>query len=177
MAQIEVPSSDVSTGSWSANSGSTLYTQIDEGSVYSDSDYISSSDGGSDDTCEVHITDPDTPFQSGNYYIKYRAKVDQSFMYANPNMQVQLMQGATQIDTFTDTGITTSYTDDSHEVTDVSGISDWTDLRFKITMKTDGMGGGGALYLSNIYFEVPDQDSGGGSAKIPVTLFINGMST
>jgi hypothetical protein len=69
---------------------------------------------------------------------------------------------------------TSSWADYSYEISDVSGISDWTDLYMRITM-VNNMSSEDLMKVTQAYLQT--QSAASSSAKIPVTLFINGMST
>ena len=53
--QHAVPAADISTGTWTPSTGSTLYDMIDE-EILNQADYISSSDYASQDTAKVTLS-------------------------------------------------------------------------------------------------------------------------
>jgi hypothetical protein len=90
-------------------------------------------------------------------------------------LKLELLQGTAVKATTTNSSVSTSsFTAYSYTISDVSGISDWTDLKLRITMVTNA-GGNELMKVTQAYLET--QDAASSSAKIPVALFINGMCT
>jgi len=178
--QIARPDADDTDGNWTdKDGGSTLYTSIDDTSTGDDATtFIKVADQSSNESCVVRLEDVDTP-ASGDAWIKYKALAEDGGMGGIPGLKLELLQGDSVLDpavTTTNNSVDTgSFTSYSYTISDVSGISDWTDLKLKITMLTN-TGAFELMKVTQAYLET--QEAGGGSAaKIPVTLFINGMST
>ena len=95
MAQFARPDADVSTGNWSASSGSALYAMIDESSA-SDSDDISVTDSdGSAEACTVGLSSVTDPDDTSSHSVVVRAYTD-SF-YSSVTLNVALKAGSTTI--------------------------------------------------------------------------------
>lgn len=122
-AQFSRPSADVSTGTWTASSGSDLYAMLDE-TAASDADYITTS-GTS--TCEVALTSLSDPASSAGHIVRYRISADSG------GITVRLRQGTTTIATWTHATAPTSLT--TYEQTLSSGeadsITDYTALKLQ----------------------------------------------
>ena len=170
MAQFARPDADDTDGNWTDKSGgSTLYTSIDESSADDDTTYIKVSDNGSNEACIVRLSDVSAP-DSGNSYIKYKALTsDNAWTGDPPDLKLELLQGSSVKATTTNSSVnTSSWTAYSYTISDTSGISDWTDLKFRITAIAGsgaGMGVGDEMKVSQVYLETQDA-SGGGSTPI-----------
>ena len=186
MVQKAHPDADDTDGDWTDKSGGgTLYTSIDEtGSSDDDTTYIKAEDdSGSSKVCIIRLGDISAP-QAGNAYLKARAKrIDGGGGGSTPpTLILELVEGSGNTSRVASSAqsLTTSWADVSHTFSglDVS-VSDWTDLKVKLTLYAGDagmMGGGDWVYVSQFYLETNDASSSS-SAKIPITLFINGMST
>ena len=165
MAQYAYPDADDTDGSWTdQDGGSSLYVAIDDAWDSADaSTYIKSPDDGMDDACIVRLSNVSTP-ASGNAYIKYKAVAVDSMGGSAPSLKLELLQDTTVKATTTNNSVdTSSYTDYSYTISDVSAISDWTDLYMRITMVTN-MGSGDLMLITQVYLET--QDAGGSSVPI-----------
>ena len=166
MAQYAYPDADQGTdGNWvDQDDGSSLYAAIDDAFDGVDaSTYIKTPDGGSEDICIVRLSDVSTP-DSGNAYIKYRAVAVDSGGGTQPNLKLELLQDTTVKATTTNNSVdTSSFTDYIYTISDVSGISDWTDLYMRITM-VPNMGSGDLMLITQVYLET--QAAGGSSVPI-----------
>ena len=111
-AQFSRPSADVSTGTWTASSGSDLYAMLDE-TAASDADYITTT-GTS--TCEVALGTLSDPASSSGHIVRYRIAADAG------GIVVRLRQGTTTIATWTHSPAPTSLT--TYEQTLTSGEAD-----------------------------------------------------
>lgn len=184
MAQYARPDADDTDGNWTDKSGGgTLYTSIDETSADDDTTYIKVTDNGSNEACIVQLSNISAP-TSGNAYLKARAKTsDNAFTGNPPQLKIELLEGSTSRVSNTFSSVSTSgWGDLSHTFSGLGvSISDWTALKLRLTMIAGDGGGMGAsdeMHVTIAYLETNDASGGGGSsAKIPVTLFINGMST
>ncbi len=184
MAQYARPDADDTDGNWTDKSGGgTLYTSIDETSADDDTTYIKVTDNGSNEACIVQLSNISAP-TSGNAYLKARAKTSDNAYTGNPpQLKVELLEGSTSRVSNTFSSVSTSgWGDLSHTFSGLGvSISDWTALKLRLTMIAGDGGGMGAsdeMHVTIAYLETNDASGGGGSsAKIPVTLFINGMST
>ncbi len=72
-AQVAVPISDISAGSWTASTGTDLFATIDE-TVANDADYDQSGTSPSNDTMEVALTSLSTP-STGDVTITVRHRI------------------------------------------------------------------------------------------------------
>lgn len=165
MAQYARPDADDTVASWTDKSGGgTLYTSIDEASADDATTYIKVADNGGNEACIVRLSDVSAPGSSGTY-IKYKAMTQDNTGFGAPSLKLELLQGATVKATTTNTGVNTgAFTAYSYTISDVSGISDWTDLKMRITMVTLGMGMSDEMHVTQAYLET--QDAGGASVPI-----------
>jgi len=129
--QYIYPASDITSGSWNPSSGEDLYAMLDEDPA-NDSDYIHSSSHPSNDTCEVKFEVAADPLTDQHHVVKYRYKksgVD------TINLTFYLMQGVTQIATWSHNDISTTVTQGSYTLTseEADSITDYHDLRLRIT--------------------------------------------
>lgn len=121
--QILVPIEDISTGAWTPSSGAELYPMLDE-AVADHGDFIQANSAGE---CEVRLTAPNPP-TAGTYTIKYWARRGSS-----PDLILKVMEGATQIATWTDVSVPTTNTLFSRDLTteEKALITDPTNLRLR----------------------------------------------
>lgn len=171
MAQLAYPVSLVSNSGWAASSGSTFYDLVDE--VTPDhADYVYSAWAGSTNTIEFGLTSLSQP-ASGTGQISFWALVSAIGPFVNPfDLQVDLYEGATLIKTSTtDVGTYTTATNITVNLTsgDVAGITDWSDLRFRVS-QTDGDIGAADLRLTQIQLSVPNAASGSGAFDVTAPL-------
>ena len=168
MAQYARPDADDTDGNWTdKDGGTTLYTSIDEASADDATTYIKSPDSSSDDACIVRLSDVSTP-SAGNAYIKYTALTEDSGGGTAPALRLELLQGSTVKATTNNAGVDTgSWTAYSYTISDVSGISDWADLKMRITMVTN-MGSEDVMKVTQVYLET--QDAGSASTATPTAL-------
>lgn len=167
MAQYARPDADDTDGNWTDKSGGgTLYTSIDEtGSADDDTTYIKVADSdGSNSSCIVRLSDISAP-SAGNAYLKVRAKrIAGSGGSTPPTLTLELVEGSGNTSRVSNTkSLSTSWGDLSHTFSglDVS-VSDWADLKFKLTMVAGdgaGMGGGDWVYVSQVWLETNDASS------------------
>ena len=155
MAQFARPDADVSTGNWSASSGSALYAMIDESSA-SDSDYISVTDSdGSAEACTVGLSSVTDPSDTSSHSVVVRAYTD-SF-YSSVTLNVDLKAGSTTIKSqnFTPSTSFSNFTMSlsSSEAGNI-GSSGYGDLSLVITA-TDGMMMMSETRVSQAYFTCP----------------------
>lgn len=122
--QIIVPIADISDGAWVPSGAGELYEQLDE-TPSSDADYISTE---SLSVCEVRLAVAGDPSVSTGHIVRYRARGDGA-----TDLVVKLMEGATQIATWTETNVPAVVTAFSHTLSDVEAdaISDYSDLRLR----------------------------------------------
>ena len=165
MAQYARPDADDTVGNWTDKSGGgTLYTSIDEASADDATTYIKVADNGGNEACVVRLGDVSAPGSSGTY-IKYKAMTQDNTGMGAPSLTLELLQGTTVKATTTNTSVnTSSFTAYSYTISDVSGISDWTDLKMRITMVTQGIGMSDEMHVTQAYIET--QDAGGSSVPI-----------
>ena len=127
--QTAAPTSDISTGSWSPSTGSTLYGVLDEASPGSDTDFIYTATAS--DVCEVKFATMTDPTSSSGHKVRYRLKGN-----GTSGITVNLRQGSgTSIASWTHDPAPSTYT--AYEQTLSSGeadtISDYSDLRLRFT--------------------------------------------
>lgn len=170
MAQYARPDADDTVANWTDKSGGgTLYTSIDEASADDATTYIKVADNGGNEACVVRLGDVSAPGSSGTY-IKYKAMTQDNTGMGAPSLKLELLQGTTVKATTTNTSVnTSSFTAYSYTISDVSGISDWTDLKMRITMVTQGIGMSDEMHVTQAYLETQDA-SGGGSTATPTAL-------
>ena len=172
MAQYARPDADQGTdGNWTdQDDGSSLYAAIDESSADNATTYIKSSDDGSNDACIVRLSDVSAPGTSGTY-IKYKALNQDSMGGGAPSLKLELLQGSTVKATTTNNSVdTSSWTAYSYTISDVSGISDWTDLYMRITMLTN-MGASDVMKVTQVYLETQDAGSSTPIAAIAMNTY------
>lgn len=118
------PSADISTGSWTPSTGTTLYETLDEVSA-SDADYIQTSTASS---CEIRLAAGATPSNRDNHTIRYR------ILAGSGTLTAVLKCGSTTIKSWNHT-LTGSAQDISNTLTnaEASTITDYSDLRVTFT--------------------------------------------
>lgn len=176
MTQTARPNADDSTGGW-ASTESDLHSAIDEGSV-SDSDYISATDGemsGSALVCQIGLESVSDPSDHTNTKFVYRWK-GEGYGDGSIAFTAALKSGSSTIVTSNPSyaGSFTTVTVNL-STSEASSISNYNDLSLVFSATDTATSGSTIAKVSWAYFECPS--ASGGSAKIPVTLFINGMST
>ncbi len=137
--QTAYPISDISSGAWSPSTGSDLYAMCDEDPHDSDTTNI---EGFGNTTCEMQLTSLTEPV-SGSFHtlsIVVRTR--------NPGATITLtmyvIQGTTVIASDSFQVSSTSYVTESYSLTasEISSITDYTDLRVRLTesMILEGIG-------------------------------------
>ena len=172
MTQYARPDSDTSDGSWlnNASNNTNLYSYVDETSV-NDSDYIQSIDSSaSADTVELGLGNVTDPENAANHTVFYRASVAAGMMVGTPDLTIALFQGGSQIATKTDSGVTTSFSDDNLNLStsEANAITDYTDLRIKFTRAAGGGAGGETATVSWCFFSC--DDAAASSASLPMAM-------
>jgi len=160
MTQYARPDTDAGDGVWlnSAGNNTNLYSYVDETSV-NDSDYIESIDSSaSADTVILGLSSVSDPENAANHTVFYRAKMAEGMMGGGPDLTVALFQGGSQIATKTDTGLTTSFSDDNLNLStsEANAITDYGDLRIKFTRAAGGGAGGETATVSWCFFSCDD---------------------
>lgn len=126
------PSSDITVGGWTPSSGGSLYATIDE-IPFSDADYNTSPTDPISNTMEVKFGSGVAPGVYTGHVVRYRlAKtVDASQM----DVTVSLYCNTTLIKSWTHTDISATATTYTQTLltTEADDISDYTDLRLRIT--------------------------------------------
>ncbi len=152
MAQFGRPDSDVSTGSWSQSTGSTLWETLDEVTP-SDSDFIQ--DAAANTTCEVGLTTLTDPVSSVLHVVRFRMRASGS---GGPErVNVQLIQGTTVIGASgNQTNRSGSFAEKTFTLTsgEADSITNYADLRLRIIASNQA--GGETVDVSWCEFEVPD---------------------
>jgi len=164
MVQYARPDADDTDGNWTdQDDGSSLYAAIDEASADDATTFIKVADQSSNEVCIVRLSDVSAPGTSGTY-IKYKALTEDNMGMGAPSLKLELLQGSTVKATTTNSSVnTSSFTSYSYTISDVSGISDWTDLKMRITMVANA-GAWDVMKVTQVYLET--QDAGGGSTPI-----------
>ena len=165
MTQYARPDADRTDGSWLNNAGNNtnLYSYVDDTSV-GDSDYIESIDSSaSADTVILDLSSVSDPGNALNHTVFYRAKVAAGMMGGTPDLTIALFQGdaGSPIATKTDTGVTTSFSDDNLNLStsEANAITDYGDLRIKFTRAAGGGAGGETATVSWCFFSCDSVDS------------------
>jgi hypothetical protein len=128
--QTAAPDGDIATGTWTTDTGATAtFAAIDE-STASDADYDQSSlNPVTTDTFRVSLGNVTDPAVSTGHIVKYRYGKDVAGGDAM-TLVVRLMQGATQISSWTHTDVPAGFTDAVQTLsgTEADSITDYTNL-------------------------------------------------
>jgi hypothetical protein len=118
------PSADISTGSWTPSTGTTLYETLDEVSA-SDADYIQTSTASS---CEIRLAAGATPSNRDNHTIRYR------ILAGSGTLTAVLKCGSTTIKSWNH-ALTGAAQDFSQALSnaEATNITDYSDLRVTFT--------------------------------------------
>jgi len=118
------PTADISTGSWTPSTGTTLYETLDEVSA-DDVDYIQAATATG---CEIKLSAGSTPTSRDNHTIKYR------LLAGSGNIAVVLKCGSTTIKSWNHV-LTGSAQDFSQALSnaEATNITDYSDLRVTFT--------------------------------------------
>ncbi len=157
MAQFGRPDSDIDNeGGWSPSSGSDLYAMLDESSA-SDSDYVDAPAFATSDSFTVSLTDVTDPSSSTGHVIRYRYRKDRTSA-SGYDLDVELLQGATVIASWSHVGLGTSWSDAVQTLSagEADSITDYSDLRLKFIVNRTGGGSGAFVQVSWTEFECPD---------------------
>lgn len=155
MAQVARPTSDISAGSWTdegtVDNDGNLWTSLDETSQDADSSYIR--DAGFNTTSEVRlgsITDPGV----GTGHIVH--VFFRSIGSGGPErLTIDLVQGTTVIETWANqSNRSGTYTDLNATMTAADSITDYTNLRVRLT--ASNLGGSEEMRVTQVYLETPD---------------------
>jgi len=122
---IARPSSDTTTGAWLPSAGSSLYATLDEVSP-DDADYIYTN---SVSTCKIALNAVADPLTSSGQVVSYRVWSPNS-----DGLTVRLMQGATEIASWTHTVLPTSPTTYQQALTagQCDAITDYSTLAIQL---------------------------------------------
>lgn len=159
MAQFLRPSSDITAGGttgWYESAGGTqtnIYTAIDE-VTRSDTDYIYSS-ANQLSTSEIALSSGTDPLSSTGHIVRYTYL--RTVTNKNYTLQVNLMQGATTIATWTHANPAATFTAAAQTLTagQADAITNYADLRLQFNV-TVAAGGGGAMQVSWAEMEIPN---------------------
>ena len=120
------PSADTSKGSWSASSGSVLYSMIDEANA-DDTDYITAA---TNTTCKIKFENGTDPVSGANHLLRVRARG------TGGTLRAELVQSATPETTIASWSITytASFTDFDLSLTSAQAdaITDYSALYVKL---------------------------------------------
>lgn len=126
--QYSRPTADVSTGVWTASSGSDLYAMLDE-AASDDADYIATASGS---TCEVALAPLGDPAGNVDHIVRYRLSASAG------GITVRLRQGTTTIASWTHNPAPTSPT--TYEQTlsgaEADSITDYGALKLQFEATT-----------------------------------------
>lgn len=127
------PDSDISVGNWTTDTGATtnLYAAIDEVTA-NNSDFIRSGPltPGVPDVVEVGLSNAPDPSTGNNHAVVYRVVKRGP---ATVNLTIYLMEGATQIASWTINGVSTEIVEGVHilSTAEANAITSYSDLRLK----------------------------------------------
>jgi len=153
MTQYARPSSDILTDSiWSPSTGTDLYSCVNETSSNDSPDVrTTSSSTGYDELGLSTVTDPEV---NTDHVLTYRCR-------RNPTNRaitfvMRLMQGSTEIASWTHTNEPNAYTTYNQELStaQADAITDYSALRVRLDITSSHVQG--RYYVSWIQFEVPD---------------------
>ena len=184
MVQTSRPDADDGAdGNWTDQGGGTsLYAAIDDpvGSPDDETTYIKVTDTSSSEVCIVQLASISAP-ESGNVTIKWRATTSDNMTAGAPQLKIELLadgsttaKDGTGNQAINDAGTWTSYSYPSSGSLDVSGVSDWSTLKFRITMIAGSGGGMGAndiMKVTQAYLETPDAAAGSSIAPIAMNHY------
>jgi len=177
MTQEARPDADTADGTWinQSENQTNLYASVDEASHDDSTTFIKCTDEtGNNEVVILRLSDVSAP-GSGDAYIKYRAVTQDNMMGGyGPGLKLELLEGdgsggydvraSTQNDAVEYDGSTwTSY---SYTISDVSGITDWTDLYIRLTMMTTS-GMGDVMYVTQVYLQTQDAAAAAAPAADP----------
>ena len=139
--QTAFPFADITSGGWLpeiagspsfTGSPTELFAMIDEATA-DDTDFIHSSLTPSNDLCEVRLQTLGDPAVSTGHIVRYRYSKDPGA--GRVDLTVKLMQGVTEIASFTHTDIPAAWTqaDQTLSAAQADSISDYGDLRLRFT--------------------------------------------
>ena len=171
MTQYARPDADRTDGAWlnSSSNNTNLYSYVDGASA--GSDYIQSIDSSaSADTVILDLSSVTDPENAANHTVFYRASVAAGMMGGTPDLTIALFQGGSQIATKTDSGVTTSFSDDNLNLStsEANAITDYGDLRIKFTRAAGGGAGGETATVSWCFFSC--DDAAASSASLPMAM-------
>lgn len=130
--QFARPDSDISIGEWTDQNGGTtdLWSVIDE-STPNDSDYVTRVIDSNPNTLEVGFEDLTDPGLHTEHFVRYRYCKDNAAKTAQ--LKVYLMDGSTQIASWTHSDVSESWANAQQELTteQASNITDYTNLRLR----------------------------------------------
>ena len=133
--QMAFPSSDITLGGWTpsvAGSPTELWPMIDE-MTPDDADFIQSELTPLNDTSEVRLQALGDPAVSTGHVVRYRYSKDVDA--GQVDLTVKLMDGATEIASFTHTDISTTWVqaDQTLSAAEADAITDYANLRLRFT--------------------------------------------
>ena len=175
MAQYARPDGDDNNdGEWETEAGNDfdLYAEINE-AVADDSDFVTKvGDGANNYTVTFTLGNVTDPSSSSDHKVVVRALGDDGGMGmgGGPDLRIDLLEGSTsranwtiEAGSGTDDLTTSAKTFDGNTLStsEANSITDYTDLKLKLTLVTNGTGGE-TLKVFQAYFECPDAGGGGG---------------
>ncbi|MGH6718760.1 MAG: hypothetical protein ACREER_05530 [Alphaproteobacteria bacterium] len=156
MAQFARPDSDIAVGLWTAT---PLWSKIDEATA-DDADLITSSNNSTSDICELGTSNVTDPAVSTGHIVRYRYKKSAAGGHT-VNLRTRLLQGATQIASWTHNNISETFADATQTLSgaEADSITDYTNLRLEFQRSGDTGGAGGtrrSAIVSWAELEVPN---------------------
>lgn len=129
MPQFARPTSDVALGGWSG----PAFSAIDEATA-DDADFTQSPTGPANAALEVALGAVEDPQSSSGHIVRYRYKKD-SGGGSQIDLTVELMQGATQIASWSHANISDLYVSAAQTLSaaQADAITNYADLRLRFT--------------------------------------------
>lgn len=124
------PDADITAGGWlNEVGGVTLFSSIDE-VVAGDADYIVSGSSPVNDSCEIRLSDPGSLAAQP---AKVRYRYWRTGAAGSMELRVRLLQGATQITSWTHSAITSTHTTTEQTLStpEFAAITNFNDLRLE----------------------------------------------
>jgi hypothetical protein len=169
MAQFARPSSDVSAGSWTPSTGTTLWETLDETSA-SDSDFVRSENDPSGSAAEVGLSSVTDPSVSTGHVARYRYQKGESGggSPADIDLIVRLRQGTTTIASQTHLDIATGFVAGTFTLdgAEADAITDYSLLRAQFEADKSAGARTSWAEVSWLELEVPDAASTDRTAQI-----------
>lgn len=172
-AQFARPESDISQGTWDDTTGgdsdTDLFDEVDE-TTRSDTDYASSSSLtilGQTDEWIAGLSSVVDPQNDNDHIVRYVYRTDAG-LGIEMNMHVELLQGTTEIASWSHTNIGDTFSQASNTLsaTEAAQINDYSALRLNFTAEYgSGVLPGKSGHISWAELEVPNADCANGLSQ------------